>query len=1059
MRINIQSILALFIGLSLLGCQELIETPGPEGNTAPGGEIAFCIGTEDLNGEPLTKGMVTGEDYTTVASLQLVCFDQSGYFLGLRTAHPNPDSGEPKYGTFSGYVPESTARIHFVANASLDLSSIAVGTSEKVIMTSEALSTKYNDIDPSDTSAPKLCFWGYHKEDNAGAMKTWLQEGLPAKGSGTPNTVKLLRDRARIQLKVSSTLYDGSSWTDDSAGTGKRITSINWGINNGRERGYLAPPATSWVGYDSGVTMNEYEDCDRYVLPNKDALDIFVPTVTSNYQYVFDDSNMKTTSHNGRIAILMEVNYENNGGGGAGTKYLLAQLRIGSGADLGEMVQVTRNNTYVVNITNLSHSGYTSFADAANINADDFTNAPADVDISVPYITDGTHILNLLSPKPVVVTRTAGQTYTVEFEYKRASSTESVAPSDFTIYWEDNINDLWTSSSGGTVGTDLSVVATAIDNVYKGTFTVKIGTIGTSYAFSDYLIIRHKQSGLSRYIHFYAVEQFRYREEPVLEQVMIGDTSAPYMGPSADDTERPVFRLRFKLSQSLQEDLFPITVRLTSSTLEPYGDKSTSATARLSGGFAVLNTSTETAAGSVPLPIYYYSDGEPNTSKPIPTGNAANDWNYKYTSWDYWYGYTLNEYPKTGENRDGEVIIYLKDIRDAYAQASEQAVGLYLDIEDFAPRGLTSTIVYPNFPYPAEEGRVAGTYTVGSVANKYRVTITGADKGATYTISEEHIIENEVDYGVDWITENPTTVTADASGNLIIKFSVTKNESGVRKANIVCTKSGESDKTVKLTVIQEAGMDPDFRLKADNESVLGNTQEVNLTVYSDENWTLETSNPGSLSIGGGTPGTSINGPSTGPNGMRVQLTMPVNYTTSDIVYTLTLTKTDSPSVSTSVNITQRKTTLKPDQSVKFTARNHFTSGPTQTLSGIIGTFPSQPATAGGWIADPTLRWDFTSDAVLTLTKEDSVKEMTGFLFEFHETGLSGIWCPDYINVDDNTTTKSPDYGPLAPETAAYRWNWNPAPVPFTDVTITFARVSNNIGLVSFTVYYTIYTWE
>ena len=1056
MKSNIYSILFLTLGLTLAGCQDLIENPEPETVAAPKGEMAFCIGTEDIDGEPLTKGMVSGEENTSVASLQLVCFDKSGYFLGLRTAYPVEDALDPKRGIFTGYVPESTARIHFVANVNLDLSSFAIGTAEKVIMTSELLSTKYSDINQSDPSVPKICFWGYHKETTPEAMKTWLTYGLNnALDSG--HTVALLRDRARIQLTVGNTLHNGSAWQDNSAGTGKRVTSIKWGINNGRERGYLAPffspynagASTPWEGYDSNpITMNEYKDCDRYTLLETE-LDEFAPS-GKNYQYVFDDSNRKTSVENGRITIVLEVNYENNGGGGAGKKYLLAQLRIGSGADEGEMVQITRNATYVVNITDLSHDGYTTFADAANKNADDFTNAPADVDITVPYITDGTHFLNLLSPKPVVVTRVANTIYTVEFEYKRASSSEEPpVASDFKIYWEDNINSGWTSSADGLVGSDLAVVATATD-VYKGTFTVKIGTIGTSYAFTDYLVIRHKKSGLSRNIHFYAVEKFIYRMTPVLEQVKNPDTS-PYMGPSADDTGRPVFRLRFKLSQSVQEDLFPLTVKLTSSTLEPYGDKTTSATARLSGGFAVLNASTATASSGVPLPTLY-----PDGVTPIPAGSGVNDWNYKYTTWNYWYGYTLNEYPKTGENRDGEVIIYLKDIRDAYAQASSQDIGLYLDVENFEPVGLTSVVEYPSYTYA--EGTSAkdksgndGEYTVGSPANRYRVTITGCVPNATYTLSEE--------VAADWLTENSTSITADASGNLVYVFSVTANTVGERSAIVIFTNSANTSLKTKLTITQEAGMAPDFRLKVDNTSVMGNTKEVNLTVYSSVNWTLGTSStgasPGTLSVSGETPGTSISGTSTGDGGKRVKLIMPVNYETTDITYTVTLAKTADPLVTVSDDIVQRAATLHPGQTVTFTAGSQFTSGATDTRSGIIGTFPSKPATAGGTLLppDPTVRWDYTSDFTLTLNKEDSVKDITGVAFVFHDA-LGTTYCPHNIDV---TAASGPSYAGYYGSDYA-NWSWT-ADAPVTTTTFSFVKGSYNIGLVSFTVTYTGATWE
>ena len=708
------------------------------------------------------------------------------------------------------------------------------------------------------------------------------------------------------------------------------------------------------------------------------------------------------------------------------------------------MTQVIRNSTYVVNVTDLSHDGYVSFAEAVNPNADDFTNAPADVDVTVPYIMDGMHVLNLISPKPVVVTRTAGQNYTVEFEYTKASEEAEPTAGDFQIEWEENINDGWTSNEDANsdgikdgIGTDLSKDATS-GNVSTWKFTVNIGTIGTSYAYSDHLVIRHKKSGLSRYIHFYAVEQFIYKLAPTLEQVML-DATTPYLGPSGDDTGRPVFKLTFRLSPSVQEDLFPLTVRIASSTLEPFGDKTTSATARLSGGFAIENASTARSMDGTAL----------------SSSNSVNDWNYKSDTWGYWYDYTLQEYPKTGSERDGEVVIYLKDIRDAYAQSSEQAVGLYLDVANFQPYGLTIPVSYPSYAY--QEGLVAGSYTVGSVANKYRLTITGAAPGATYTFTEET--------DASWLTENPTSITADGSGNLVFKFSVSANTAGERSANVIFTNSANTSLKTKMTIIQESGMEPDFRVKAESTSVMGSTREVKLTVYSDVPWTLESSAGGlfsSVSTVVQDATNQVHGSSSSV-GIPVMLTMPVNYTTSDILYTVTLSKTANPSDTKTVVITQRKVKeFQEGQTATFTAGTHFESGKTDSSSGIIGTFPSKPSTAGGGL-DFTVRWDFADDTTLNLTKEDSVLEMTGFSFEFHSTMLSGTWCPDYLHVVDNSTSNSWN---LAPSSTTATWNWNPATNPstgdtltFTDLSITFVKGSNNIGLVSFTVTYTGVIWE
>ena len=163
----------------------------------PEGEMPFFLRMEGV-GAPDTKGMLFGPETTPFSenAMQLLCFDRSGYYIGIRQAHI-----ETGLNQFWGYVPDGTARIHFVVNANLpDPMSFPVGTSERIIMQSEALTSLYSE------ASVKL--WGYHMESNASAMKTWLQAGLGASEGGsvspTPNVIHLLRDRARVRLSFQS---------------------------------------------------------------------------------------------------------------------------------------------------------------------------------------------------------------------------------------------------------------------------------------------------------------------------------------------------------------------------------------------------------------------------------------------------------------------------------------------------------------------------------------------------------------------------------------------------------------------------------------------------------------------------------------------------------------------------------------------------------------------------------------------------------------------------------------------------------------------------------------
>lgn len=1070
MRKHRQSLLLIASCLLWAGCQERIGLQEPEIAAVPEGEMAFCIGT-DAVGEPLTRGMVSGADYTPVETLQLICFDQAGYFLGVRIAHPTPASGNnPTSGTFSGYVPENTARIHFVANVNLDLSDFAIGTAEKVIMRSKALSTDYTDDDP------EVKFWGYHKEASASAMKTWLQYGRDHT-LDVNHTVSLLRDRARIRLTVASTLYASGAWLNGSAGEGKKVTGLSWGINHGRERGYLAPYTpgdTPWDNYTNSVDMNEYEDCGRYTL-EEDKLDVYdEEDPQGNYQYVYDDINMMTATENERVTIVLKVDYSNNDGTNARIKYLLAQLREGSGSnEEGEMIQITRNRTYVVNITNLSHDGYEDFSDAVDEDADDFANAPADVDKTVPYVSDGEHALyvktvydtddtdkrNLIFRKPVVVARTEN-TFTVEFEYTKApgESSYTPAPADFKIYWDERINKDWDYND------DLSITSTTSPNTYKGSFTVTIGSIGESYAFTDYLVIRHKKSGLTRYVHFYGIDQFRFRLTPVLEQVLLDENGdeilvlpyhgdfTPYLGPSGDEVGRPVFRLSFSLSQSMDEDLFPTDVRMATSTLLPYGDGSGSYTSRLPGRFSVQNAPTDKAYdGTALVASTNTSDGVLHS----PSSSVKTDWNYLSNNWKYWYGYTLDEFPRTVDVRDGKVVIYLKDVRDAYAQASGQSVGLILDVENYEPWYLfvdAADIWYRLFEYNSETHEsvtISGVYDVGNKANKYRAIITGCPAGS-YTLSKQSTSST------DWLTVDPGPVEVTSDGKLDFKFSVTDNTSSgavARSATIVFT---DGTNTTRV-IVNQAGV-VSLRLTASSTSVIGNTREVSITVYSDSPWTLNTTG-GTLS--------STSGYATGTAGVTVKLSMPINYSTSDIVYTITADNDDNATAS--IDITQRKATLT-NETISFTADNDFRSRNVETQAGIKAEMSDHTLSGNSFstiLGDPNpYRWDFKAATnTLELTRSDeSVMQIRGVVFVFHAALVpyETDYVPNSISVSVTDpagtvpASVSPGTGSATDRTT---WTWNQSGAPVKDATFTLVKGSEIIALKNFTVYITRASWK
>lgn len=623
-------------------------------------DIPFRLRMEGL-GPDATKGMLYGEETTTLSSdaMQLLCFDKSGYYIGIRQAHIEGSQ-------FWGYVPEGTAHIHFVANASLpDPLHYPVGTSERVIMQSEDLTTLYTE------QSVKL--WGYHMETSASAMKTWLQAGLNASEGGTaspsPNTVHLLRDRSRVRLSFDSGVFTNVRFGFGSEVYTENVASVEWTVTNGRERGYIAPysitDSNPWSGYCnaagtvSTVSMNEYTYCDRFNATEASFQTIDMVNPGTSFLYLFDDNNTKTHDEAGRVRLVLKVTSVNSR-----VKYILILLRDGD----GNQIQITRNNTYILNIKSLNHEGYPSLAMAREPESDDFANNPADVNASIPIISNGTHTLSIVEPSSTsVLVKTANTVVPVKFTFMAKDSGNNdiqgeTNPAAFTIYWEENvnsgwdINDAWDINNPG-VSDDLP---TFNSGTGQWEFNVTIRSVGHTYAYNDYLVIRHKKTGLARTIHVYAVDEFKYRSEPVLTQVMEG--GSPYLGPSGDDPTRPVYKLSFKLSQSLQEDLFPLSIRIASNTLEPYNNGAGGYTTRASH-FGIIAESTAT----------------------VPSSSTTTDWNHNASEWGFWYEYKVDQYP----SNEGLVEFYLKDVRNRYSLGNSMGLGLALSIDNFPLRSVT----------------------------------------------------------------------------------------------------------------------------------------------------------------------------------------------------------------------------------------------------------------------------------------------------------------------------------------------------------------------------------
>ena len=657
--------LIVLLGGSLLA-GSCVESIVPDADVARSSDIPFAIDFSAPNDAVLTRSMVSGTE-NTIWMIQLVCFDNRGQYLGIRTLRTTPtDYGEcvqsnaiqsdkTQDGRLIGRVPEGTARIHFIANRDLETPlAFTSGTSERVVMSSLDLTTAYNE-----TGHQEVVYWGYHSEANAEAMKNWLQVAvkrdsenkikipIEVEDGATPNSFYMIRDRARLKLEIMDGVVPAG-------------TTVTWLVHNGRSCGLIAPcvgkviDGTSYYYHNeytdaSGtyaiVQNTEYTDSGRYTLyrsatDNEDAH--FDPATA--YQYVFDDSNELTGTTDGRIKIIIKLTTNGT------SKYMVVLLRSEE-----DQLPITRNNTYVIKLRDISGYKYNTLQEA--INGDEYANSPIEVDKHIASISNAQYTLKIAIDEEGTtykLVENANTTLDIPFEFLDFATGTPIVPSadglkasDFDVFWEDNSYASWTvnKTDGNKVVYDASA--------HQWNANITIGGVGeTNQPLSDYLVIRHIPSGLTRYVHVYAVEGFDLQGTPTFEKL---STEYVYPLPGGGQRRRPVYKLSFKLPDTYGEDMYPINIRFATSTLDAFSDNSAT-TAHGTFGVEITTTNVQGVINST----------------------VSTEWNYKATSWDYWYIYSIPSYPE-----DGNVTIYFADATDKKGETNPTSIGLFLDIPHF----------------------------------------------------------------------------------------------------------------------------------------------------------------------------------------------------------------------------------------------------------------------------------------------------------------------------------------------------------------------------------------
>ena len=635
--------------LGLTACTEdALETIGPK--LPANGDMSVNITFAMPDAEAQTRSKVSGEE-KRVHTMQMVCFDANGLYLGIRNAEITPDAGPtPDTGKIKGTVPQGTSRIHFIANRKLTIPLNAiVGTPETEVMASEELSTFWNDLDHQE-----VCYWGYHKEANAAAMEAWLN---PTSAAGT-SKVYMVRDRAKVVL------------TYDPTGAQVPVTKIEWLIHNGLERGYLAPTEAFWgndsyyeqssvagAGYVSKAGMNPYPDGKRYSLwisadenddDNFDVAYQSTGTYESKPQFLFDDDNEAIDD----LKAILKVTYTVSGS----PKTVYHVLKLNDNDKV--LYNVVRNNTYYINAKLLSPDvAYYETLEKA-INGNEFVNADIEVDRSITDINDEDYTLQILLPTETTsIVFNTEDTQDLDFAFRTVEDVTvsgSTDPDDFEVKWEKS----------QTFCTDPTLSYVPETKQFQIHTKVIDGQLSDQLQ-SEWIVVKHKESGLTRYIHVYVINQFKYLGNPTLKSAGNGEYVLNFKIPptESENPNDPIYPV----------GLYPIDVKFTTNTLNAYGTTQGTTDYGLFG-VAVEGTSKLTNS----------TNFETGYNTPVSSTAASNrtHWYYQQENnwWDFWFTYSIKSYEQTN---NGEVNIYFEDVKNHIQYATVTDVGLFMEIKYF----------------------------------------------------------------------------------------------------------------------------------------------------------------------------------------------------------------------------------------------------------------------------------------------------------------------------------------------------------------------------------------
>lgn len=664
-----------------------------------GKDIPVRIGFDLRSDKPAAKtkaSIVGGVEDTEdmVKNLTMLCFTVEGIYLGYRVAEL---VGEEGYFTesghndcfgrelFTGSVPSHTSRIHFIANAENHIPGYdKVGNLESVLMRSATLSSDVND--------QRVSYWGFHKENSPAELANWLSvmEIDPITGDTTyvkreGSMVHLIRDRARIEFGFMDDIPSKS-------GNEYRILQIDWILSNGLTKGFLAPynssAADHYAGYIDETTLKidstrhspyNLADAERYTATDEsqmmtiykyeDGVEHKEEYTASSRLFFFEDQNTEANPPKIIMRVKYQKHYNRTDEADQVTKYHTLMLLDPS----NQPMILLRNHSYVLNITTMPWEGmgHMTFADAV-ASTEYENNRTVTIDDKVEDVTDGKYELRILDGTSRLFQTGAGTVQTVHFEFLPTdpsdpnTSIDTVTAKGFRVNWEE--------TPDASFAQDDVTITSWNSSTGRGTISFTLGTTINAALQGGTIDIQHIESNLSRKVHIYTITQFNMLPTGATDLTL----EATGESRTVSGVSCPTYKLSFRLPGDYPAGLFPVRLRMATTTLNPFKyevdeDEFTNV------GVEVAPTENGTTL-----------DGEILSGMSFVT--TTNKWNTRASGspWNYWFFFDILSKPLntdgTEDNRAKTYTIYFDDTRPLRAAANRaDGVGLFVKAKYFGP--------------------------------------------------------------------------------------------------------------------------------------------------------------------------------------------------------------------------------------------------------------------------------------------------------------------------------------------------------------------------------------